>query len=66
MNDSIGASIPASEHGYALLNLGCGGDSHPAFVNVDLVAGPGIIGHDLRQGFPFLMRPSTSSITRRC
>jgi SAM-dependent methyltransferase len=53
VNDSIGTSIPAREHGYALLNLGCGGASHPAFVNVDLVAGPGIIGHDLTQGIPF-------------
>jgi hypothetical protein len=36
-----------------LLNLGCGADRHPAFVNVDLVAGPGVLGHDLRQGIPF-------------
>jgi SAM-dependent methyltransferase len=36
-----------------LLNLGCGTDPHPAFVNVDIVAGPGIIAHDLRLGIPF-------------
>jgi SAM-dependent methyltransferase len=36
-----------------LLNLGCGADSHPAFVNVDLLPGPGVIGHDLRKGIPF-------------
>ena len=39
--------------GDALLNLGCGADSHPAFVNVDLIARPGVIGHDLRLGIPF-------------
>jgi SAM-dependent methyltransferase len=44
-------SVPGQ--GDALLNLGCGADSHPAFVNIDLIARPGVIGHDLRQGVPF-------------
>jgi len=35
------------------LNLGCGAEGHPAFVNVDIAAGPGIVRHDLRQGVPF-------------
>src|SRR5215210_6876055 len=46
-------SITAPGHRESLLNLGCGTDSHPAFVNVDLIARPGVIGHDLRQGIPF-------------
>ncbi|MEP7309080.1 MAG: methyltransferase domain-containing protein [Acidobacteriota bacterium] len=37
----------------ALLNLGCGDKGHPSFTNVDLVARPGVVGHDLRQGIPF-------------
>lgn len=37
----------------ALLNLGCGSTPHPAFVNVDLHQGPGILPHDLRTGVPF-------------
>jgi predicted SAM-dependent methyltransferase len=37
----------------SLLNLGCGNDTHPAFVNVDIVGGPGIVAHDLRLGIPF-------------
>jgi hypothetical protein len=36
-----------------LLNLGCGSTPHPAFVNVDLHAGPGVVAHDLRTGVPF-------------
>jgi predicted SAM-dependent methyltransferase len=35
------------------LNLGCGAEGHPAFVNVDIAAGPGIVRHDLRHGVPF-------------
>ena len=46
-------SHPAIGRGDALLNLGCGADSHPAFVNLDLIARPGVIGHDLRLGIPF-------------
>jgi len=46
-------SKSAPGHGDALLNLGCGADSHPAFVNIDLIARPGVIGHDLRLGVPF-------------
>jgi predicted SAM-dependent methyltransferase len=45
--------LPAHRQGHALLNLGCGAVGHRAFVNVDLIAGPGIIGHDLRRGIPF-------------
>jgi hypothetical protein len=44
--------FPGSD-GRVLLNLGCGADSHPAYVNIDLVAAPGVIAHDLRQGIPF-------------
>ena len=43
----------AASDGRLLLNLGCGSDHHPAFVNVDLDAHPGVIAHDLRQGIPF-------------
>lgn len=39
--------------GHALLNLGCGSNIHPAFVNVDINPGPGVVAHDLRQGIPF-------------
>jgi SAM-dependent methyltransferase len=39
--------------GPALLNLGCGAEVHPAFVNVDLRDAPGVVQHDLRQGIPF-------------
>jgi len=39
--------------GPALLNLGCGTNIHPAFVNVDINPGPGVVAHDLRQGIPF-------------
>jgi SAM-dependent methyltransferase len=46
------APVPAGD-GRLLLNLGCGNDHHPAFVNVDLNAHPGVIQHDLRQGIPF-------------
>lgn len=35
------------------LNLGCGADAHPAFVNVDAVSAPGVVVHDLRRGIPF-------------
>jgi predicted SAM-dependent methyltransferase len=45
--------IAARPQGTALLNLGCGSTGHPAFVNVDLHPGPGIISHDLRKGVPF-------------
>jgi predicted SAM-dependent methyltransferase len=37
----------------ALLHLGCGKNVHSAFVNVDLVAAPGVVVHDLRRGIPF-------------
>jgi SAM-dependent methyltransferase len=47
------AGTLAGGDGEALLNLGCGTDYHSAFVNVDLVAAPGVISHDLRQGIPF-------------
>jgi predicted SAM-dependent methyltransferase len=40
-------------NGPTLLNLGCGRDYRPEFVNVDMVGGPGIISHDLRLGIPF-------------
>jgi SAM-dependent methyltransferase len=36
-----------------LLTLGCGVDVHPAFINIDLIPGPGVMVHDLRQGIPF-------------
>lgn len=36
-----------------LLNLGCGAEVHPAFVNVDLIEAPGVVKHDLRQGIPY-------------
>jgi SAM-dependent methyltransferase len=37
-----------------LLNIGCGEQYHPAWINVDLVArGPEVIRHDLRRGLPF-------------
>ncbi len=39
--------------GAALLNLGCGAEVHPAFVNVDLIEAPGVVKHDLRQGIPY-------------
>jgi hypothetical protein len=39
--------------GAALLNLGCGAEIHPAFVNVDLIDAPGVVKHDLRQGIPY-------------
>jgi len=39
--------------GHTLLNLGCGSNIHPAFVNVDINPGPGVIAHDLRRGIPF-------------
>jgi SAM-dependent methyltransferase len=54
--DERGASadrLDSPEAPGTLLNLGCGSDSHPAFVNVDLIPGPGVIGHDLRRGIPF-------------
>jgi SAM-dependent methyltransferase len=51
------AGAPAVSTGagtqHALLNLGCGKDVHPAFVNVDLVPAPGVVAHDLRHGIPF-------------
>jgi SAM-dependent methyltransferase len=45
--------VSAANRDRTLLNLGCGTDAHPAFVNVDIVEGPGIIAHDLRLGIPF-------------
>jgi hypothetical protein len=75
-------AIPRVADGCALLNLGCGTASHPAFVNVDLVKAPGVITHDLRKGIPFpdqtfdlvyhstmlsLMRPAEAlAFTREC
>jgi predicted SAM-dependent methyltransferase len=50
---AVDTSVRAAGDGKSLLNLGCGADCHPAFVNVDLVARPGVLGHDLRQGIPF-------------
>ncbi|HWS87103.1 MAG TPA: methyltransferase domain-containing protein [Pyrinomonadaceae bacterium] len=36
------------------LNLGCGLRFHPAWTNVDFVAGdPSVVAHDLRRGVPF-------------
>jgi SAM-dependent methyltransferase len=49
----VTAGTLTSGDGKALLNLGCGTDYHSAFVNIDLVAAPGVISHDLRQGIPF-------------
>ncbi|HSF31109.1 MAG TPA: methyltransferase domain-containing protein [Candidatus Tectomicrobia bacterium] len=36
-----------------MLNLGCGGILLPGFVNVDLMAGPGVQSADLRQPWPW-------------
>jgi predicted SAM-dependent methyltransferase len=37
-----------------LLNFGCGGAFHPGWVNLDACpASPGVVAHDLRQGFPY-------------
>jgi len=37
----------------AYLNLGCGGRSHPGWINIDIAArGPGVIRHDLSRGIP--------------
>jgi len=37
-----------------LLNFGCGGVVHPAWVNMDAVpVAAGVIAHDLRKGFPY-------------
>jgi SAM-dependent methyltransferase len=48
------ASSRPSINGRALLNLGCGAEGgHPAFVNLDVNPGPGILQHDVRQGLPF-------------
>lgn len=45
---------PPSVDGRMMLNLGCGSESgHPAFVNLDINAGPGILQHDVREGLPF-------------
>jgi SAM-dependent methyltransferase len=35
------------------LNLGCGSVIHPAFINIDVIAAPGVLVHDLRSGIPF-------------
>lgn len=34
------------------VNLGCGSRHHSAWLNYDIVGGPGVIAHDLRQGIP--------------
>jgi len=48
------ASAQPGIDGRALLNLGCGSQgAHPAFVNLDINAGPGILQHDVRDGLPF-------------
>ncbi|MDH4316866.1 MAG: methyltransferase domain-containing protein, partial [Desulfobulbaceae bacterium] len=45
------ASVP---RGRPLLNLGCGGRYHPAWINVDFTAtGPGVVAHDLMQPLEF-------------
>jgi SAM-dependent methyltransferase len=46
-------SLTSSSATPALLNLGCGFDTHSAFVNLDLIEAPGVIAHDLRRGIPF-------------
>ena len=51
--DSARSAVSAVTNGKALLNLGCGTDYHSAFVNIDLVAAPGVISHDLKHGIPF-------------
>ena len=53
MATTVAGTTPARTNAASLLNLGCGTDCHPAFVNVDIVGGPGIIAHDLRLGIPF-------------
>jgi predicted SAM-dependent methyltransferase len=53
VNDAVGTKTPAPGHGPALLNLGCGTEGHSAFVNVDLIAAPGVVAHDIRRGVPF-------------
>jgi hypothetical protein len=50
---SVTSVMPVTTPVSRLLNLGCGSDCHPAFVNVDIVAAPGVIVHDLRDGVPF-------------
>jgi SAM-dependent methyltransferase len=50
--NSVETSEPVVQR-KVMLNLGCGADFHPAFVNVDLLPRPGVIGHDLRKGIPF-------------
>lgn len=38
-----------------LLNIGCGENAHPDWVNIDIVGSlPGTIAHDVRRGLPFL------------
>src|SRR6476620_6336585 len=49
----LATGVPMVSHGKALLHLGCGSDVNPAFVNIDLVPVPGVIGRDLRHGIPF-------------
>jgi predicted SAM-dependent methyltransferase len=53
VNGAVATKISAPGHGTALLNLGCGTQRHSAFVNVDLIAAPGVVAHDLRRGLPF-------------
>lgn len=36
-----------------LLNLGCGAEPRSGFVNIDIVAGPNVVVHDLRRGIPY-------------
>src|SRR4029453_2670584 len=49
----LGRFVGGIGMGAALLNLGCGAEIHPAFVNVDLIDAPGVVKHDLRQGIPY-------------
>jgi hypothetical protein len=54
VNGSASADGSRAASGHPrLLNLGCGDEGHPAFVNVDLNSHPGVIQHDLRRGIPF-------------
>jgi SAM-dependent methyltransferase len=34
------------------LNLGCGNRFHPAWINIDITAAPGVLAHDLSRGVP--------------
>jgi predicted SAM-dependent methyltransferase len=55
-SDKSGALLsPAGQAEHPrLLNLGCGGHFHPAWINLDIVpAAPGVRQHDLRTRLPF-------------